>query len=165
MLLILAASNGANLTLARRFADLCAAEGIEHELLDVVALGWPLYTRDEHDRGVPEGFANEAARFHRAEGFVVCAPEYNGSIPPALTSLIAWLSVADEDFRAIFNGKRAILASHSGGAGHKGLVAMRLQLSHLGCDVQGREYLCNPAKELNDEGARAALVRLAAPAG
>ena len=44
MLLICTASNGKNLTLARRLAELSAELGIDHEVLDVVALDWPMYT-------------------------------------------------------------------------------------------------------------------------
>ncbi len=161
MLLICAGSNGKNLALANQIAGLCTDLGVEHEVLDVVGLGWPLYTRDQQEQGIPGGFEEVAALFHRATAYFMCAPEYNGSIPPALTSLIAWLSVADEDFRTLFNGKRAAIASHSGGAGQKGLVAMRLQLAHLGGDVLGREFLCNHSKELNEDAAREALGRLA----
>ena len=31
--------------------------------------------------------------------WVICAPEYNGSIPPVFTSTLAWLSVQGDDFR------------------------------------------------------------------
>jgi len=165
MLLILAASNGKNLTLATRLGELCAELEIEHEVLDVVGLGWPLYTRDEQERGNPADFADQAARFHRATSYFVCAPEYNGSIPPALTSLIAWLSVADEDFRVIFNGKPAAIASHSGGGGTRGLTSLRIQLAHLGCDVLGREFICNWEKQLNEDAAREVLGKLAKSEG
>ena len=117
MLLLLAASNGKNLDLARQVAALCTELGIEHDLMDVVGLGWPLYTRDEHERGTPADFDAVAKRFHRATAYFAFAPEYNGSVPPALTSLVAWLSVADDDFRSLFNGMPAVLASHSGGGG------------------------------------------------
>jgi chromate reductase len=160
MLLICAGSNGKNLTLATRLAELCTELEIEHELLDLVALGWPLYTPDEQKVGTPEGFEAVAEQFHRAKSYLLCAPEYNGSIPPALTSVIAWLSVADDDFRTLFNGKRTGIASFSGGAGQKVMVAMRLQMAHLGGDVLGRELLCNFQKELNEDAAREVLQRL-----
>ena len=161
MILICAASNGANLELAQRLASLCEELGLEHDLLDVVALGWPLYTREQDGQGAPGDFEAVAERFHRATAYVVCAPEYNGSIPPALTSLVAWLSVADEDFRALFNGKAAVIASHSGGGGAKVMFAMRSMLAHLGADVLGRELLTNKQKPLNEDAARALMGRLA----
>jgi chromate reductase len=158
MLLIVAASNGHNLALAGELSRIASELGIEHELLDIVDLGWPLYAPGVEP---PADFAEVDARFHRARGFVVCAPEYNGSIPPTLTSLIAWLSVSGEDFRAVFNGKPAGIATFSGGGGQKVLVAMRLQLSHLGCNVVGRELLTNKARPLAGDSARAVLEQVA----
>jgi len=61
----------------------------------------------------------------------------------------------------VFNGKPAAVATYSGGGGQKVLVAMRLQLSHLGCNVVGRELLTNKAKPLNEEAARTVLGQVA----
>lgn len=165
MLLICTASNGKNLVLAQELARLAGELSIEHQLLDLVDLDWPLYTPARQESGAPEDFASIDALFHSARAFVFCAPEYNGSIPPALTSLIAWLSVAGDDFRTLFNGKPSALATHSGGGGQKVLVAMRLQLSHLGSNVLGRELITNKGKPLNEDSARQILGQLASALG
>jgi NAD(P)H-dependent FMN reductase len=160
MLLICAGSNGKNLELAQRLAELGSELEVPCELLDIVSLGWPLYTPILQQEGPPGDFERVAALFHQASAYVLCAPEYNGTIPPAVTSLIAWLSVADEDFRALFSGKPAAIATHSGGSGQKVMVAMRLMLSHLGANVLGREMLCNSQKSLSEETARQLLQQL-----
>lgn len=165
MLLICTASNGKNLDLARELSRVAGELGIEHQLLDLVELDWPLYTPERQKAGPPEEFERIDALFHAAQGFVFCAPEYNGSIPPSLTSLIAWLSVAGPDFRKLFNGKPSAVATHSGGGGQKVLVAMRLQLSHLGSNVVGREILTNPHKALNEDSARSVLGQVASAMG
>lgn len=165
MLLICAASNGKNLALAQELARLAGELGIEHQLLDLVDLDWPLFTPARKEVGPPEDFERIDALFHAARAFVFCAPEYNGSIPPSLTSVIAWLSVVGDDFRALFNRKPSALATHSGGGGQKVLVAMRLQLSHLGSNVLGRELMTNPRKPLNEESARDVLGQLASAVG
>ena len=85
-----------------------------------------------------------------SEAWRKCTPEYNGSIPPVLTSAIAWLSVQGDDFRALFNGRPVAIATHSGGGGHTVLTALRLQLAHLGAHVVGRQLVSNknlPAKD------------------
>jgi len=158
MLLILTASNGRNLALATELSRIASELELEHEVIDIVDLGWPLYAPGVE---APADFSEVDRRFHAARAFVVCAPEYNGSIPPTLTSLIAWLSVAGEDFRSVFNGKPAAVATYSGGGGQKVLVAMRLQLSHLGCNVVGRELLTNKTRPLNEESARVVLEQVA----
>lgn len=160
MILICAASNGSNLALARRLASFCEESGLEHEVLDVVALDWPLYTREREPLGAPLDFEEVAGRFRLARAFVLCAPEYNGSIPPTLTNLVAWLSVADDDFRSLFNAKPSLIASHSGGGGAKVMFAMRTMMAHLGSDVLGRELLVNKTRPLNEDAARALIGRL-----
>jgi NAD(P)H-dependent FMN reductase len=82
--------------------------------------------------------------------WLICAPEYNGSIPPVLTSAIAWLSVQGDDFRHLFNGRPIAMASHSGSGGIEVLTALRIQLAHLGAQVVGRQLVANrinPAKD------------------
>ena len=153
MLLVCAASNGKNLVLAHRIVDLAQAMDMPAKLLDLTEVDLPLYT-PQRDAGVPpEVLSTMEPMFAKAGAFFVCAPEYNGSIPPTLNNAIAWLSTQSDDFRSLFNGKSVGLATHSGGGGQKVLVAMRLQFSHLGCNVIGREILTNSKKAFRDESA------------
>jgi NAD(P)H-dependent FMN reductase len=91
---------------------------------------------------------------------VICAPEYNGSIPPVLTSAIAWLSVQWDNFRALFNSRPIAIASHSGGGGHTLMVALRLQLAHLGAQVVGRQLVSTAANPAKDESIADLVLRL-----
>jgi NAD(P)H-dependent FMN reductase len=68
-----------------------------------------------------------------------------------LSNAIAWLSVRSADFRALFQQRPVALGSHSGGGGHRVLVAMRQQFSYLGCTVLGRELLATAQKPLNPQ--------------
>ena len=160
MLLICTASSGHNLKLAMRLADFAAELEIPHRVLDLTEAELPLYTpaRDEAGRPATLGRVEEA--FALATGLVIVAPEYNGSIPPTLSNAIAWLSTQSDDFRALFTLKPVAIATHSGGGGQKVLVAMRLQLGHLGATVLGRELLTTTKKPLNEQSARAALSQL-----
>ena len=92
--------------------------------------------------------------------WVICAPEYNGSIPPVLTNAIAWLSVQGDDFRALFNGRPIAMASFSGGVGMSMLMSLRIQLTHLGAQVVGRQLLSNYAKPAKDESITDLIQRL-----
>ena len=82
---------------------------------------------------------------------MICAPEYNGSIPPVLSNAIAWLSVQGDDFRALFNGRPVGIASVSGGGGMEVLLSMRIQLTHLGAQVVGRQLQSNKSKPPRQE--------------
>ncbi len=144
-MLILSATNGTNLELAKAFAAEAATQGIAAEVISLPELQLPLYDSlvGENNLGLGLARLEQALKQHR--GMVICAPEYNGSIPPVVSNAIAWLSVSTEDFRALFNGRPVALATHSGGGGQKVCLAMRQQLAHLGCTVLGREVTTKPA--------------------
>jgi NAD(P)H-dependent FMN reductase len=150
-LLVISASNGENLKLAERFAAAGRARGMEAEVLDLTTLSLPLYNPRTHALlGVPEEVGGLSATLEAAPRWVICTPEYNGSIPPVLTSAIAWLSVQGEGFRSLFNGRPIAIATHSGGPGVQVMAVLRLQLSHLGAHVVGRQLTSNrnnPAKD------------------
>ena len=160
-LLVITASNGENLKLAKRFVHISKEMNTEAELLDLTSLELPLYNPRHHARnGIPPlatDLNKQMASFHH---WVICAPEYNGSIPPVLTSAIAWLSVQGEDFRNLFNGRPVAMASFSGGGGMEVLLSLRIQLTHLGAQVVGRQLISNPTKTAKDESIKDLLSRL-----
>jgi NAD(P)H-dependent FMN reductase len=159
-MLILAASNGQNLRLAEQVAERARASGFPVVLVDLVALDLPLYTPANEAAGAGESLQVLIRGLREQQRLWVCAPEYNGSSPPSLTSAIAWLSRSTDDFRALFNGMPVALSSHSGGGGQKALIALRLQFAHLGCHVLGRELLCSPQKSANPDSINAMLSEL-----
>jgi chromate reductase, NAD(P)H dehydrogenase (quinone) len=165
-LLVLAASNGENLTLAGRFAAAARQQGVVADVLDLTALDLPLFTPRAQAAGMPAALAGLEGQLRAAPRWLICAPEYNGSIPPVLTSAIAWLSVQGGDFRSLFNNRPVVIATHSGGGGHTLAVALRLQLAHLGAQVVGRQLVstgANPAKQSSIEDLLQRLFSLPAP--
>ena len=149
--LVIAASNGQNLQLAERFAAAAREHHLSAEVLDLTAIDLPLFTPRAQANGTPDALPDLQARLVAAPRWVICAPEYNGSIPPVLTNAIAWLSVQGEDFRALFNGRPVAIATHSGGGGHTLLTALRLQLAHLGAHVVGRQLVSNSSHPAKDD--------------
>ncbi len=160
MLLICTASSGQNLVLATRLSELADEMAVPNTVIDLTEVALPLYTPAQDEAGRPTALDQLEAAFEASAGMLIVAPEYNGSIPPTLSNAIAWLSTQSDDFRALFTLKPVALATHSGGSGQKVLVAMRLQLSHLGATVLGREILTNRKKPLNEQSARAILKQL-----
>jgi len=159
-LLVITASNGENLKLAERFAAAAKAQGQSAAVLDLTAVDLPLFTPRAMAAGTPVALAGLEAQLQGANRWVICAPEYNGSIPPVLTNAIAWLSMQGDDFRALFNGRPIGIATHSGGGGHTVLAALRLQLAHLGAHVVGRQLVSNSANPAKDETIADLLQRL-----
>ena len=99
-------------------------------------------------------------KFINANGFIFCAPEYNGSIPPVLTNLFAWISVSTNHWRDVFINKKAIIATHSGGGGNNLIQSMRIQLCHLGIVVLPRTIIVNKYSKFVEESTKEKIQQL-----
>ena len=80
--------------------------------------------------------------------------------PPVLTNAIAWLSVQENNFRELFNGRPIAIASFSGGGGMELLLSLRIQLTHLGGQVVGRQLCSNYKNPAKDESIEDIVKRL-----
>ena len=162
-LLVITASNGQNLKLAERF--LIAGKKLNYscELLDLTESknDLPVFNprHNEKDKA-PENLESINLQMERHSHWVICAPEYNGSIPPILTNAIAWLSVQGKDFRSLFNERPIAIASFSGGGCMELLLSMRIQLTHLGALVLGRQLASNKSRIAEDNSIIAILNQL-----
>ena len=160
-LLVIAASNGENLQLANRFITIGEKLAVKSDLLDLTSLDLPLYNPRTHaQKGIPPLAESLCRQMDGIPRWVICAPEYNGSIPPVFTSALAWLSVQGEDFRNLFNGRPIAMASFSGGGGMELLLSLRIQLTHLGAQVVGRQLMSNNNKPAKDDSIEDLLKRL-----
>ena len=160
-LLVITSSNGENLNLANRFAQIGASLNIKSEILDLTTIDLPLYNpRTNAKEGVPQKAIDLSHQMAGAHRWVICAPEYNGSIPPLFTNVMAWLSIQNDDFRTLVNGRPIAIASISGGGGMELLISLRIQLTHLGAQVVGRQLMGNSTKIISDEAIKDVLSRL-----
>ena len=95
----------------------------------------PSYNQDvQAGQGFPAGAQEFRRRLEASDGFVICSPEYNGSMPGVLKNSIDWASRFDPQ---PFNERNALLlsASPSMVGGNRGLWALRIPLEHLGARV------------------------------
>jgi len=162
-LLIITASNGENLKLAERFINAGRKLNISCELLDMTESknDLPIFNPRHNSKDkAPENLNSINTLMESHSHWVICAPEYNGSIPPILTNAIAWLSVQGKDFRSLFNNRPIAIASFSGGGCMELLLSMRIQLTHLGSLVLGRQLATNKTKIAEDESINAILNQL-----
>lgn len=160
-LLFLSATNGKNLQLAELLSGFAQEAGAETEIIRLEDLDMPLFTPSEKEnKGVPKAADELTQKFIDCDAIVLLAPEYNGSIPPVVTSAIAWMSVAGDNFREAFNGRFAVVGTHSGGGGFRVLEAMRSQLNHLGMIVLARTFQTSFSKEQNPDSARSIFKQL-----
>ena len=160
-LLVITASNGENLQPAKRLILTGKKLGAHPDLLDLTTLELPLYNPRTHTQiGIPPLAKSLSIQMRAIPRWVICAPEYNGSIPPVFTSTLAWLSVQEQDFRNLFNGRPIAMATFSGGGGMELLLSLRIQLTHLGAQVVGRQLMSNNNKPAKDESIEDLLKRL-----
>lgn len=159
--LFISATNGNNLKLTELLKDIAEEAGASTEILKLEDLDIPLYTPSaQKNNGVPLEADKLNTKLIESDALVLLAPEYNGSIPPVVTNAMAWMSVAGEDFRKAFNGRFALVGTHSGGGGFRVLEAMRSQLVHLGMIVLARNFQTNFKKQQDPDSAKAIFQQL-----
>ena len=117
-LIIITASCGKNLELSEKFLEISNELKISSEILDLTTLDIPLFNPRIHSKeNIPNEIKELKKKLFQIDRWVICAPEYNGSIPPILSNFIAWLSISGDDFRNLFNGQPIAIATFSGGIG------------------------------------------------
>ena len=162
-LLVITASNGENLKLAERFVVEGKKLNYSCQLLDLTSSenDLPIFSPRHHSQDkAPANLESINLQMESHSHWVICAPEYNGSIPPILTNAIAWLSVQGKDFRNLFNERPIAIASFSGGGCMELLLSMRIQLTHLGALVLGRQLTSNKSKIAADKSINEILNQL-----
>ena len=159
-LLIISATSSNNLELAQQIYNITSSLNIEKDLINLEEYDIPLYTTIEQENAIPKHVNDLTQKFIDASGFIFCAPEYNGSIPPILTNLIAWISVSTDQWREVFNGKKALLGTHSGGNGNNIIQSMKIQLGHLGTIVLPRTIIVNSYTKFNPESTQEKIEQL-----
>ena len=160
-LIIISSSSGKNLELSKKFLEKSKELHITSEILDLTVLNIPLYNPRFHTKiEIPEEIISLKKKLFEIEKWIICAPEYNGSIPPILSNFIAWLSVSGDDFRNLFNGQPIAIATFSGGPGIELITSLRIQLAHLGSQVVGRHLSSNYSKPADENTIEDILKRL-----
>jgi len=159
-ILIISATSGKNYVLAKEIRSLLETKDIEYKLLKLEDLSVPLYNPKIEKNTDLEDITRLDKLFQNTDSFIFCAPEYNGSIPPILTNVIAWISVKTSNWRGAFNGKSALICTHSGGEGNNIISAIRIQLNHLGVIVLPRAISKTDDSPLNKESASKILDQL-----
>jgi len=153
------------LALAVREAE---AHGAAVEVLDLKALALPVYDQDIEEAGLPESVVRLKESIHRAQGIIICTPEYNATIPGGLKNAIDWASrpVAIPN---PFRDKVALVMGATGGpSGTRGVQPhLRQSLAALGAWalpgtllLPNADHAFDERGELKDERMRAQLAKL-----
>tara|TARA_Y100000589_G_C26975177_1_gene556221 strand:+ start:129 stop:653 length:525 start_codon:yes stop_codon:yes gene_type:complete len=160
-LIIISASCGKNLELSQKFLEKSCELNISSDILDLTTLDLPLFNPRIHTKeNIPVEILEIKEKLFNRKKWIICAPEYNGSIPPIFSNFIAWLSISGDDFRDLFNGQPIAIATFSGGVGLELLTSLRIQLVHLGSQVLGRQLLSSYSKAIDTKTIEDIIKRL-----
>ena len=141
---IISATSGQNYILSKSIKTLLKDKNLLVELEELEKYDIPLFTASNYSDiklNVGEKILSLVNKLIDCDGIIICAPEYNGCIPPILVNMISWISVSTPNWRDGFINKISLIASNSGGAAIKYNIAMKNQLEHLGSVVYPR-FVC-----------------------
>ena len=153
-ILIVSATLKSNYKLGQQLKSLLEKFDTKVTLISLENYILPLYTEDcsnNHKEDHKDTIVALTDYFVNNDGIIMCAPEYNGSIPPIVNNAIAWISVHTDYWKDAFNNKTILIATSSGGAGEKFITVMKTQLEHLGSVVMPRAISSNKSNPLNIE--------------
>ena len=138
-IIIISATSGNNLNLARKIGELLE---LQYQIISLEDYCLPLYTGNIELEN--KTLINDLCqKVINADGFIFCGPEYNGGSAPILTNAITWISVTTDYWKDAFKGKIGLIATHSGGNGDSFLLTFRQQLEFLGVVVYSESIKVN----------------------
>jgi len=154
--IILTATKNSNYSLGENLSKLIKQNQYEVVLSCLEDFDLPLFVASDYEE-LKQKHLNDIKKVTdllvKADGVIICAPEYNGSIPPIITNTIAWISVTTEYWRDAFANKIGLIASSSGGPAVKYNTAMKNQLEHLGMVVVPRIINVSSSNPLKKDSA------------
>ena len=123
--------------------------------IDLRDFPMPVYNADDYEKN---GFDANASKLQKLlnehDGFLICSPEYNASLPAALKNAIDWASRQSDEFKTgeVFKGKVAAIMTESPGAfgGIRCLGHLRGVLSILLVNVLPSEIAVGKVHEMFD---------------
>ena len=158
-ILLVSATRGKNYELAQDLKEIIDnTTSIDTAVINLESYGLALYMPDIETEN--ETASALSAEFENADGFVFCAPEYNGGLPPILTNAFTWISVTTANWRDGFKDKYAVIATRSDGSGQRFLIAFRSQLEYMGTLVMPKTIVVTNTQSLNRKSAERTLQHL-----
>jgi len=144
-----------NRQLARVASDMASAQGAEVTLLELGSLDIPLYNADLEAQGTPADVLRLKQLMFEHPAWIICSPEYNGSLTALLKNTIDWASSpvkGDADWGdglKPFAGKVVGLLSASPGGlgGLRSLMALAPLLQNLQCWVAPKQFAVSGAAQ------------------
>ena len=159
-ILIISATLNNNYSLSKALSDILKELDMESDIISLENYKLPVYTDEVFEKEkdtYKETIESLTQQFVNHKGLIICGPEYNGSIPPIINNVIAWISTSTDYWKDAFKNKAVLIGTSSGGAGNKFIASMKIQLEHLGCIVMPDSISANDSHPLDPESANRVL--------
>ena len=156
-IIFISATSNTNFTLSKKIATFIDKNSFYTKIVNLEDFNLPLYNPStfKHDKNNNINRITELTDIMvSAHGYIICAPEYNGNVPPVISNAIAWVSSSTDYWKDAFKNKNAFIASSSGGNAEKFQLSLRNQLTHIGSKVFDKTIIINDKNKLDDDVAR-----------
>ena len=156
-ILFISATSNTNLTLSKKISTFIDEKKFYTKIINLEDFNLPLYNPSTliHDKNNNINRITELTDMMvSADGYIICAPEYNGNVPPVISNAIAWVSSSTDYWKDAFKNKNVFIASSSGGNAEKFQLSIRNQLTHIGSKVFDKTIIVNDKNKLDDDIAR-----------
>ena len=110
--IIISATSFTNLKLSNELNKILIGLDVNPKVINIEDYDLPLFIASDYafkKDDILKKVKKLTDEFTHSSGIVICAPEYNGSIPPIITNMIAWVSVSTDDWRFAFADKISLL--------------------------------------------------------
>ena len=87
---IITASSGSNLELAKSFQDKFVEYNVESTIVDLAEMNLPIYSTQAEEKIKNPLHQELLELLDSSTKFVFVAPEYNGATPPSFQNFLAW---------------------------------------------------------------------------
>tara|TARA_Y100000590_G_scaffold420634_1_gene523536 strand:+ start:780 stop:1289 length:510 start_codon:yes stop_codon:yes gene_type:complete len=161
-IIIISATSFSNYKLSIKIKKIIDNLNVDCEILNLEDYNLPLFTAkkyNENKNNIKIEINELTSKLIESKGIIVCAPEYNGSIPPIITNCISWISISTDYWRDAFTNKIGLIATSSGGDAIKYNIAMKNQLEHLGVVVVPRIIGISSNKKFNSKSSEKILLQ------
>jgi len=156
-IIFISATSNTNLSLAKALLKFVDNRTYDLVLLNLEEYNLPIYNPSTYlkDKNkIINSISKLTELIVSGDAFIICAPEYNGNVPPVFSNAIAWVSTMTDYWKDAFKNKNAFVASSSGGDAERYQIAMKNQLKHIGCNVFDKTIIINNSKPIEENIAK-----------
>ena len=152
-ILFISATSNTNLTLSKQLSRFVDNSLNKIKIINLEEFNLPIYNPSTFSKDKTNNINNIKKLTDimvSSDAYIICAPEYNGNVPPVVSNAIAWISSSTDYWKDAFKNKNVFIASSSGGPAKNFQASMKSQLTHIGSIVFDKTIIVNSKSKLDN---------------